>query len=177
MLLEHYSLALGTLACPLPQGYTPFFAYLGYRALRFDQFLWHVRSGTFDLQIDLVKTIMADMKDSDEDNVAKKLHLISLLPKSRANRVLNGWSHPMSVCLRARQHSSDLLSGVVSQQRKSLFATHKKKKGTESISSKDRVSPLDTFFQLLTAKASAADIDLGLLTEATMISMEEMTVI
>jgi hypothetical protein len=59
MLLEHYSVARGSIACPLPQGFTPFFAYLGYRVLNYDQFLWHIRSGTFDLQIDLVKTIMS----------------------------------------------------------------------------------------------------------------------
>jgi hypothetical protein len=59
MLFEQYSLALVTLACPLPQGFTPFFAYLGYKVFQYDQFLWHVRAGTFDLQIDLVKTIMA----------------------------------------------------------------------------------------------------------------------
>lgn len=59
MLLEHYALALGTLACPLPQGFTPFFAYLAYKTLNFDKFIWHVRNGTFELQIDLVKTIMA----------------------------------------------------------------------------------------------------------------------
>jgi len=34
------------------------------------------------------------------------------------------------------------------------------------------MSPLDTFFLLLTAKANVADIDLGLLTEATMLSMQ-----
>ncbi len=78
--MEHYTLALTTLAAPHPVGFIPFFAYLGYRVLKFDQFLWyakknyvnilyckritvfrHVKAGTFDLQIDLVKIIMAGM--------------------------------------------------------------------------------------------------------------------
>lgn len=161
MLMEHYTLALSTLACPLPQGFTPFFAYLGYRVFKFDQFLWHVRAGTFDLQIDLVKTIMTgsfkplklicmyaylhtytgcimlgaiaslDIKEDKEENVTRKLQLLSLLPKTRASRILNAWPHKMSVSLRARQHASDLLSGSVSQNRKRMMtlAGDKKKKG------------------------------------------------
>jgi len=200
MLFEHVSIALTSLAAPLPQGFTPFFAYLGYKVLKYNQFLWHVRSGTFDLQIDLVKLIMAgtqlffffffffklkklfeveiifsnlDMKDSDdEENISKKLQLISLLPKSRGSRVLNGWSHSAAVSLRARQHASDLLSGVTSLARKSTFRTMQssmlKNRGTVHTSP----SPLDTFFTLLTAKANPSDIDLGLLTEATLLSMQ-----
>jgi hypothetical protein len=38
---------------------------------------------------------------------------------------------------------------------------------------KEKMNSLDTFFQLLTAKANASEIDLGLLTEATLISMED----
>ena len=158
LLFEHYSLALGEIACPLPQGFIPFFTYLGYRVVPFDQFLWHVRCGTFDLQIDIVKAIMngmwlrlvfhrsplllltevtffpffvlLDLPDTDDDSVGKKLHLISLLPKSRASRVLNSWSHPRAICVRARQHSSDLLHGVISQSKKSSFVTNRKWKGT-----------------------------------------------
>lgn len=51
MLLEHYALALGKLACPMPQGFTPFFAYLAYKTMSFDKFIWHVRAGTLDLQV------------------------------------------------------------------------------------------------------------------------------
>ncbi|XP_021962743.1 protein pigeon [Folsomia candida] len=173
MLMEHYTLALSTLACPLPQGFTPFFAYLGYRVFKFDQFLWHVRAGTFDLQIDLVKTIMTDIKEDKEENVTRKLQLLSLLPKTRASRILNAWPHKMSVSLRARQHASDLLSGSVSQNRKRMMtlAGDKKKKGDVSVT-KEKLNPLDTFFQLLTAKANSSEIDLGLLTEATLVSME-----
>jgi len=64
MLLEHFALALTTMACPLPQGFTPFFAYLGYKVLNYSQFLWHVRSGVFDLQIDLVKVILSGHNNS-----------------------------------------------------------------------------------------------------------------
>lgn len=63
MLMENYTLALGRLACPLPQGFTPFFVYLGYRVLKYNQFLWHVRAGTFEIYIDTVKTIMAGMEE------------------------------------------------------------------------------------------------------------------
>lgn len=116
-----------------------------------------------------------DLPDTDDDSVGKKLHLISLLPKSRASRVLNSWSHPRAICVRARQHSSDLLHGVVSQSKKSSFVTNRKWKGTrknyinrlrmvgylyptivgflilgDPSPKNDR--PLDTFFKFLTFK-------------------------
>ncbi len=58
------------------------------------------------------------------------MQLLSLLPKTRANRILNSWPHKISVSLRARQHASDLLSGSVSQNRKRMMTTvgEKKKK-------------------------------------------------
>lgn len=111
------------------------------------------------------------MNDSEEENIAKKLHLISLLPKSRGCRVLNGWSHSNAICIRARQHSSDLLSGVTSVAKKSTFNTMNSKVRLKCGQRKS-MSPLDSFLHLLTAKAHANDIDLGLLTEATMLSMQ-----
>jgi len=122
----------------------------------------------------------ADLKSStrgaDDQNVEKRLHLISLLPKSRANRVLNNWSHPASIMLRARQHASDLLSGVVSQSSsssrnsKSTAATnaavssklakaknlHNSAETMGSPSHLRNSTPLETFFQLLTAKGKQA---------------------
>ncbi|ODN00739.1 Protein pigeon, partial [Orchesella cincta] len=43
----------------------------------------------------------------------------------------------------------------------------------DAMMGKTNITALDSFFQLLTGKANATDIDLGLLTEATMLSMEQ----
>lgn len=57
-----------------------------------------------------------DISDTKE-NVIQKLALLSLLPRSRAKRLLNQWLHPVSLMLRAREHASNILCGEVSQNR------------------------------------------------------------
>jgi hypothetical protein len=42
----------------------------------------------------------------------KKLDLIQNLPHSRAKRLMNQWSHPVSVMLRAREHAAEILGGM-----------------------------------------------------------------
>jgi len=42
----------------------------------------------------------------------KKLDLIQSLPHSRAKRLMNQWSHPVSVMLRAREHAAEILGGM-----------------------------------------------------------------
>jgi len=44
--------------------------------------------------------------------VLKKLDLLQSLPHSRAKRLMNQWSHPMSVMLRAREHAAEILGGM-----------------------------------------------------------------
>lgn len=57
-----------------------------------------------------------DISDTKE-NVVQKLKLLSLLPRSRAKRLLNQWLHPVSLMLRAREHAANILCGEISQSR------------------------------------------------------------
>lgn len=165
------------IAFPLPLGFTSFFTFLGYRTLKFNIFLQYVHRHVFELQVDVMKIIMADIDDTKE-GVQKKLNLLSLLPRSRAKRLMNQWNHPISLMIRAREHAANILSGVEGQNATRVHAVQKNRNqfGLTAFPSADRLSPLDTFLDLLTAKASLTDLDFGLLIEATVASMEEIDV-
>ncbi|KAG8240229.1 hypothetical protein J437_LFUL004689 [Ladona fulva] len=129
----------------------------------------------------------------------RKLSLLHLLPRSRARRLMNAWHHPLSMMIRAREHALNILSGnpsapasrhgrqhsaqqQVIQQRAARINSSKGAvygssgmiKGLAAFPSADRLSPLDTFLDLLTAKASLAELDFGLLVEATIMSTDEI---
>lgn len=173
-LLERYYLTIESIAFPLPQGFTSFFTFLGYRTLKFESFLQYVQRNVFELQVDVMKVIMMDTVDSKQ-GLLQKLKLLSLLPRSRAKRLLNAWGHPVSIMLRAREHALNILSGVEGSQSRSrgLQRPRTNQFGLAAFPSADRLSPLDTFLDLLTAKASLAELDFGLLVEATITSTEE----
>ncbi|GLV45117.1 pigeon [Carabus blaptoides fortunei] len=173
-LLERYYLAVESIAFPLPQGFTSFFTFLGYRTLKFETFLQYVYRNVFEMQVDVMKIIMADTNDTKQ-GVLQKLKLLSLLPRSRAKRLLNAWGHPVSLMFRAREHALNILSGVEGSQPRArgLQRTRTNQFGLAAFPSADRLSPLDTFLDLLTAKASLAELDFGLLVEATVTSTEE----
>ncbi|XP_064215445.1 protein pigeon isoform X2 [Tribolium castaneum] len=172
-ILERYYLSVESIAFPLPQGFTSFFAYLGYKTLSFDMFLQYIQRNVLELQVDVMKIIMADI-DNCKSGLHQKLKLLTLLPRSRAKRLLNQWNHPVSLMLRAREHALNVLSGVETGTTR-LHGIQKNKafRGLTAFPSGDRLSPLDTFLDLLTAKASLTELDFGLLIEATETSTEE----
>ncbi|CAH1393019.1 unnamed protein product [Nezara viridula] len=166
IILERYASAVDTLAYPTPQGFSSFFTYLTYKTLPFDEFVQHIQARALTLQIDVMKIILPDLGD-DSTGVKKKLRLLQLLPRSRAKRLLNQWFHPVSLMIRAREHSLGILSGLESKicPPKNFYV-----KGSNEMC--NRYSPLDTFLDLLTAKASLAELDFNLLVEAVMSSVD-----
>lgn len=161
-----------SVAFPLPQGFSSFFTYLGYRALDFDTFIQYTRRQVFELQIDVLKSIIMDVDDKPQ-GVQRKLTLLSILPRSRSRRLLNYWNHPVSLVLKSRDHASNILSGNPIQPLGSSTARkHNPTRGT-SMSTVKKISPLDTFLDLLTAKASLNELDYDLLIESTISSVEE----
>ncbi|KAG7163305.1 pigeon-like, partial [Homarus americanus] len=176
-LLERYHSATEAVAYPLPQGYNSFFAYLAHRCLPHIIFMQYVRRGVLQLNVDVLREIIYDLDDTPK-NVERKLEIISSVPVVRSLRALQFWQHPMSLILRSRLHAGSILAGEGPGQPRTptqsarINAQHLQNKGLTAFPTTDRLSPFDTFLDLLTAKANLTDLDLGLLYEGTVASCE-----
>lgn len=60
-LLQRYSLAVDTLAYPVPQGFSSFFTYLTYRSLCYERFIQYIQANALQLQIDVMRLILSGM--------------------------------------------------------------------------------------------------------------------
>lgn len=163
-------LACELLAYPLPAGLASFFTYLGYRALPFCMFMQYVHRSVLELHYDVLRTIVTS-KDDDPTTVNHKLRLIQIAGEGRARRALAAWQHEAALQLRARDHAATLLSGERSRGR----ARHRSARdagGTTALPSGERLSSLDSFLDLLTAKASLNELDFNLIIEATLTSIQ-----
>lgn len=176
-LLERYHSATEAVAFPLPQGYNSFLAYLAHRCLPHLVFMQYVQRGVLQLNVDVLREIVYDLDDTPQ-NVERKLEIISSVPLVRSLRALQYWQHPMSLILRSRLHAGSILAGEGPGQPRTptqsarINAQHIQNKGLTAFPTADRLSPFDTFLDLLTAKANLTDLDLGLLYEGTIASLE-----
>lgn len=136
-------------------------------------FLQYVQRHVFELQIDVMKAILSDMGDSSE-GLRRKLNLLSMLPRSRARRLLNKWTHTTSLQIRARDHATNILCGVPVYPRGSHGQLKQNvRHGGIYPDDQETIGPLDTFLDLLTAKANLNEIDFNLLIDATISSLEK----
>ncbi|XP_013191989.1 protein pigeon [Amyelois transitella] len=171
--LEQYYLSAESIAFPLPAGFTSFFTYLGYRALPFHAFVQYVHRNVFELQIDVMKAIIAVKDEDSKRSVNEKLRLIQLAGEGRARRALCAWPHRAALALRAREHAAALLSGGAARRDGRLEHRPVRDTGIAALPSGSRLSPLDTFLALLTAKASLNELDFNLIIEATLASLQQ----
>uniref|UniRef100_A0A8D9F8S0 Protein pigeon n=1 Tax=Cacopsylla melanoneura TaxID=428564 RepID=A0A8D9F8S0_9HEMI len=167
LLYDRFNSCCGCIGFPVPPGFTSFFAYLSYRTLEISRFLQYVERGVFELNIDVIKSIFADIPD-DPAGVARKVSLLSLLPRSRIKRMLNHWPHPLSLGLRAREHA---LSVLVGTHASSQHRYARKMQGRVGVNSSEMLPCFDSFLRLLLAKVNLNELDVQLLLEATTTSL------
>ncbi|KAI5724563.1 hypothetical protein M8J77_004317 [Diaphorina citri] len=173
LLYDRFNSCCGCIGFPVPPGFTSFFAYLSYRTLERRMFLQYVERGVFELNIDVIKAVFADIPD-DLPGVQQKLALLSLLPRSRIKRILNHWSHPLAVMLRAREHALSVLVGThASSQHRYARKTqgNGKYQAGVGVNSSEMLPCFDSFLRLLLAKVNLNELDVQLLLEATTSSL------
>lgn len=114
-MLERYYNATDIIAFPHPQGFTSFFAYLGFMALPFDMFVQYTDHHVFDLQIDVLQPIFKVLGNTPE-GVVKRHLLLEKVPRVRSSRMLKRMNDSRTVRILGREHSNAVLSGTSTAQ-------------------------------------------------------------
>lgn len=67
--------------------------------------------------------VFLDIPDN-RAGIGKKLALLSLLPRSRARRLLNHWDHPISLRIRGQEHAANVLAGTNGRSTSMTSSSH-----------------------------------------------------
>lgn len=109
-ILERYHSAAESIAFPLPQGFTSFFSYLGYRALDYKMFMQYVERNVLELQIDVLTAMFRALGTSPE--ATKRKHsILAKVPRIRASRLLDKMHDSKSLRIMGSDHANAILCG------------------------------------------------------------------
>lgn len=110
-MLERYYSAAESIAFPLPQGFSSFFSYLGYRTLDFKMFLQYVDRNVLELRIDVLNAIFKTIGQSSIE-IDRKHLLLTKVPRIRADRLIKKMDDSKSLRIMGRDHANAILSGA-----------------------------------------------------------------
>lgn len=110
-ILDRYYSAAEAIAFPLPNGFSSFFVYLGFRTQPFAEFKHYVSRNVYEMPMDALHAIFKTLGDSPEATVQKHF-VLEKVPRIRSMRLLRRMEDSTSLRILGRFHANDVLSGA-----------------------------------------------------------------